>query len=389
VTVEVLLVGPRGHGGEDVYVNSIRANAPEGVAYRSAGDFHKGAPGAPCNAVAEILLNRLVYPRTIPDIGFRSLRIKSHFDLVHVHAHPTRLTRLGRIPLVLSEGSSPIVYVEQYLGWDKERLQAALRKSRRLYRLLGVNDRLLALERASKAYVFSHWARELQVQWGADPDKTEVIYPGFETPAVPERPEREEFRFLFVGRDFERKGGFEVVEAFERIQARAPHARLTVAGSDPARRNPDRLIHDWVPAERRERTLAQLAKLQQRGLADVRPWVDREVLVREIYPTADAFVMPPHAEGFGFTNVEAMSFGLPVITSTVGPGAELVREGKTGLLVEPGNADAIAGAMVQLMTDPARARGIGAAARADFLERFTLDRFRTNLGDLYTRAMSS
>ena len=39
----------------------------------------------------------------------------------------------------------------------------------------------------------------------------------------------------------------------------------------------------------------------------------------EIYPEVDAFVMPTHAEGFGFTNIEAMSFGLPVISSTVGP----------------------------------------------------------------------
>jgi glycosyltransferase involved in cell wall biosynthesis len=384
--MDVLLVGPRGHGGEDVYVNSLRTNSPADVRYTMTGDFHVGAPGASCNAVAEVLLNRLVYPFTIPDIGFRSLRLRKRFDLVHVHAHPTRLARLDGTPLVMSEGSSPAVYVEQYLGWEKTRLQKALKTSRWLYRLFGVNDRMLALERVSKAYVFSHWAREIQLRWGADPDKTEVIYPGFETPELPARPEREEFRFLFVGRDFERKGGFEVIEAFGQVVAQHPNVRLTVAGSEPTRRNPDRLIHGWVGPERRQQTLEQLTRLQKQGLADVQPWVDRSVLLRDLYPAADAFVMPPHAEGFGFTNVEAMSFGLPVITSTVGPGAEIVAPSKTGLLVEPGDPDGLAAAMTALAADRRSARRMGAAGRGDFLARFTLEQFRANLRDLYSRA---
>ena len=48
--------------------------------------------------------------------------------------------------------------------------------------------------------------------------------------------------------------------------------------------------------------------------------------------------MPAHAEGFGFANVEAMSFGLPVITSTVGAAREIVDDKRGGLLVEPGDA---------------------------------------------------
>ena len=110
---------------------------------------------------------------------------------------------------------------------------------------------------------------------------------------------------------------------------------------------------------------------------------------REVFPAADAFVMPTHAEGFGFAGVEAMSFGLPVITSPVGAGREIVHEEGSGLLVAAGDVDALAGMMARLAGDADAAMRIGAAARAAFLSRFTRDRFREALGDLYRRAMAA
>ncbi len=132
-----------------------------------------------------------------------------------------------------------------------------------------------------------------------------------------------------------------------------------------------------------------IAALEQEGAVRLLPWVSRERLLAEIYPGADAFVMPTHAEGFGFTNVEAMSFGLPVITSTAGPGAEIVARDRTGLLVTPGDVDGIRNALLHLAADPARARRMGAAARADFLERFTIERFQATLGAFYRRALEA
>ena len=98
----------------------------------------------------------------------------------------------------------------------------------RLYRLLGVHDRLLNMSRVSRVYVFSEWAKAVNVRWGADPTKIDVVYPGFPTPAEIDRSRRDEFRFLFVGTDFERKGGFEVVEAFAALSREFPAARLDI-----------------------------------------------------------------------------------------------------------------------------------------------------------------
>jgi glycosyltransferase involved in cell wall biosynthesis len=381
-----LLIGPKGHGGEEVFVQTLLENPPAGFEYVVAGSFHEGASGAPCRTFEEVLLNRLLHPRLIPDIGFRSLRLRERFDLVHVHAHPVRLGRLGRIPLVMSEGSSSAVYLQDYLNWDDQRLAHAYAKTRRMYRALAIHDRLLNLDRVSKAFVFSHWAREVNIRWGADPNKMAVVYPGFATPPPVTRSSRKTFTFLFVGTDFERKGGFEVVDAFASLATRYPAVRLVIVSSDPRVPNPDREVHSWLEPTRRRDVLSWLDDLERQGLIERFPLLPRQQLYREFYPRADAFVMPSRAEGFGFTNVEAHSFGLPVISSRVGPIPEIVRDGHNGLLVEGGDVVALENAMSALASDPERSRRLGENGRADFLECFTLEHFRAAVGQIYAEA---
>jgi glycosyltransferase involved in cell wall biosynthesis len=368
-------------------MDTLRRHPAADVEYVPAGGFHVGADGAPCAVAVETALNRCVRRAAIPDIGFRALRLRARFDLVHVHAHPVRLSGLGSTPLVMSEGSSSAVYLGDYLGWDEKRLDAGYRRARRIYRTLGIADRLLTLERVTKAYVFSNWARDINLRWGADPAKLEVVYPGFPVQPERDRAERAEFTFLFVGGDFERKGGFELVEAFAEVARAHPHARLFLAGTDPAERNPDRDLYAWVGSARRERVLQVLDELERRGAVVRTNWIDRTRLLREVFPQADAFVMPSRAEGFGFTNVEAMSFGLPVITSTAGPGAEVVADGQHGLLVAPGDVDELRAAMLSLVDDRELAARLGAGARQNFLGRFTLAHFVDRIGDLYRRAV--
>jgi glycosyltransferase involved in cell wall biosynthesis len=391
VTQRALLVGPRGHGGEGVYMARLREHPPDGIDYAVAGDFHEGAPGAPCDVARELLLNQVVHRLAIPDMGFRALRLREPFELVHVHAHPVHLAGLGATPLVMSEGSSAAVYLGDYLGWDDTRLARGFARSRALYRAVGIADRLLALERATLVYVFSQWARELNLRWGADPRKLRVLYPGIPDPGPVDpasRAGRETYTFLFVGGDFERKGGFELLEAIAALRAEYPHVRLVLAGSDPNERNPDRLAHSWVAPARRARAKGLLAELERDGVAQRLAWIGQDAL-REVYRAADAFVMPTHAEGFGFTNVEAMAHGLPVITSTAGPAAEIVDDGATGILVTAGDGAALRDAMTRLVAEPSGARRMGDAGRAAYLARFTVERFRAGLRELYDEALSA
>jgi glycosyltransferase involved in cell wall biosynthesis len=366
----------------------IRAHPPDGVSYTSTGDFHTGAPGARSAAVWERGLNQLVRPRAVPDMGFRAFRVNGDFQLVHVHAHPVHLSGLGERALVMSEGSSNAVYLGDYLGWDDERIGAAYARTRRAYRALRIHDRLLALDRVDRAYVFSDWARALNVRWGADESKLDVVPPGFPTPDPVDREGRSTFTFLFVGTDFERKGGFDVIEAFDRVARELEHVRLVVAGSDPWTPNPDRLIHSWVGDERRRRVLALFEELRAGGRIEHLPLVPAGTVRESLYPAADAFVMPTLAEGFGFTNVEAMSFALPVISSTVGPIPEVIVDGQTGVLVAPGDIDGLAAAMGSLAADPGRAATMGQAGREAFHSRFTIDDFRARLAQVYRRALA-
>lgn len=389
MTLQVLLIAPTGHGGEGIYLETLRTQPPPDVSYDVAAGFHSSSRGAKCLYPLEVALNRIVRPATIPDMGIRALRLHERYDLVHAHAHPTSLWGLGDTPLVMSEGSSSAVYLGDYLGWTRQRIATSYARSQRIYRTLGIHDRLLTMERAARVYVFSEWARRINVGWGADPEKLDVIYPGFATPAAATPSSEARFTFLFVGTDFERKGGHDVIDAYDRIAVDIPDVHLVIAGFDPRTPNPDLQLHSWVSDARRERVARKIAELERRDRLTQYPHVSYELLRTELFPAAHAVVMPTHAEGFGFTNVEAMSFGLPVITSTVGPSAEIVIDGETGLLVPAGDVDALAAAMAALAASRDYASHLGAAARERFMRLFTLDRFRCDLGAFYERALAA
>ena len=79
--------------------------------------------------------------------------------------------------------------------------------------------------------------------------------------------------------------------------------------------------------------------------------------------------------------------GLPVVSSRVGAMKEVVQNEVTGVLVPPGDVEALAEAMDRLATDRDLASQMGAAGRQAFMERFTIDRFRSGLGEIYRRTL--
>jgi glycosyltransferase involved in cell wall biosynthesis len=69
-------------------------------------------------------------------------------------------------------------------------------------------------------------------------------------------------------------------------------------------------------------------------------------------------------EPFGMPVLEGMAAGLPVVATNLGAFPDTVADGETGLLVEPGDAAGLAGAIESILSDPERARSMGAAGRA-------------------------
>lgn len=151
-------------------------------------------------------------------------------------------------------------------------------------------------------------------------------------------------RFLFVGLDWQRKGGPSVVRTFSRLRLEQPDALLDVVGGHPPLREPGVTGHGRL--------------LQTRTS-------DRQLLA-ELFSRATCLVMPSLVEPFGIVHIEAAAAGVPSIGSSVGGAGELIGS-DGGLVVDPGDEQGLFEAMLRL-ADPDTARRMGEAA----LERSTL-----------------
>jgi glycosyltransferase involved in cell wall biosynthesis len=111
--------------------------------------------------------------------------------------------------------------------------------------------------------------------------------------------------------------------------------------------------------------------------------------VPELLAEADIFALASSSEGMPVSVLEAMAAGLPVVASRVGGVPEQVVDGKTGLLVDPGNVDDLAGALGRLVVDGELRCRLGAAARARAEKAFDLEPFRRAHLELYSRELAS
>ena len=104
----------------------------------------------------------------------------------------------------------------------------------------------------------------------------------------------------------------------------------------------------------------------------------------------DVLAVPSHWEGFGLVAAEALAAGVPAVAADASSLPEIVRDGHEGLLVPPGNVDALAAALVRLGRDPAERRRMGAAGPPRVAAEFSLDgmidRYEALLSRLSRRA---
>ncbi|MBO8137774.1 MAG: glycosyltransferase family 4 protein [Desulfotomaculum sp.] len=92
-----------------------------------------------------------------------------------------------------------------------------------------------------------------------------------------------------------------------------------------------------------------------------------------LLPALDIFVLPSLTEGLPLTILEAMAAARPVVATKVGGVPELINQGITGLLVEPGNPGELAGAIAELLENPSRAKELGIAGKKIVSENFCID----------------
>lgn len=153
-------------------------------------------------------------------------------------------------------------------------------------------------------------------------------------------------RILFVGKDFERKGGIYLLRAFHEIRKAIPKAKLIIVGP------------------------ASLPGGVQDGI-EFRGRVDDRDEIRRLFLHADVFAFPTLHDSFGFALLEAMYFGIPCIGTKIFAIPEIIDDGVTGLLVEPANSIQLAQSIISILRDPEKRIRFGQAGRHVVEEKFS------------------
>ena len=159
----------------------------------------------------------------------------------------------------------------------------------------------------------------------------------------------------------------DVVRIYARVAAEIPSI-LVMVGDGP----------DRVDAEQEARTL---------GVSDDVYFLGKLESVAPLLASADLFLLPTKSESFGLSALEALATGVPVIGSHTGGLPEVVRDGETGALCEPGDVDGMARAAIRYLSEPERWRAASDLAASDARERFGMDEVVGQYERFYRRAL--
>ena len=209
---------------------------------------------------------------------------------------------------------------------------------------------------ACEGQVYSHatkvltWSSNISEsivsQYGIDPERVECVGCGTSSSIVTisDDAPRGAKNVLFVGMDWERKGGPALVEAFGHVVKRLPDARLMIVGCEP----------DIAPSENVE----IVGKV---GLEEV----------DQYFQDATVFCMPTRREPFGIVFVEAIAHSLPIIATKVGGLSDIVEEGESGYLVDVDDPVALADQLTSLLQDPDLCHRLGRRGRQIYDEKYS------------------
>ena len=177
-----------------------------------------------------------------------------------------------------------------------------------------------------------------------------------------------------VGRMVEKKGFIYLIKALAQLRASIPDVRLMIAGYGPLRTE-----------------LEQAAAQHQLQDHVIFPGAIHREQINAAFNAATVFVLPSvrdrsgNVDGLPNTLIEAMGAGRPIVASLIAGVPAVIESGTHGLLVAPGNIDALAHALQQLLQQPSLAAQLGAQARARVENELTWNRYAARLEHLYTK----
>ncbi len=203
----------------------------------------------------------------------------------------------------------------------------------------------VALRRADAVRAVSDYTAELVRSQGIEPAGIFPAYMDLEPFLAPVAPLPGRPSALFVGVLERYKGIDELAEAWRIAAPRVPDASLHVVGRGTRRVVIEELVGDLPEQARWTEVLSSAG-------------------VAQALDGSTVLVLPSRSEGMGRVLLEAFCRGRPVVGSRVGGIADLVRDGETGLLVPPRDPEALAGALVRVLSDRALAERLAGGTRA-------------------------
>jgi len=171
-----------------------------------------------------------------------------------------------------------------------------------------------------------------------------------------------------VGRLIERKGHYDLLEAWPDVQVKHPDSHLLIVGDGPEREGIK-------------------AKARNKGCTDSVTIAGQRNDVPELLNTIDVFVFPSHFEGLPGALIEAMAAGLPIVATSATGNSEVITNYETGLLVPVRNPSELANQLSTLLSNEIMATVLGERAAAESVTRFSLDRMMSEFTDLYLRIL--
>lgn len=332
----------------DPAVSAVRAILPDAHAVQ--------VPQIPAEALC-LFAYQDRSPQSLLALARAILREVREFRPDCVHLHSTFAGVIGRMLLGNLAGRPKIVYCAH--GWAFDMDQGGLKK-----RLFGLVERVLAL-RCDRIVAISEYERQRGIDVGIAARKITTVLNGLaDAPGSPDwQPHGEgRKRVLFIGR-LDRQKGVDVL--FDAVAGLEQALELRVLG--------EAVVGDQ-PLD-----VAGLPHVALLGWAD-------QTRARMELAWADLVVVPSRWEGFGLVAVEAMRAGRAVVASAVGGLPEVVADGRTGVLIAPGDPVALRNAILGL--DQADLAAMGKAGRERFLQCFTIDRTASGLVGVYRSVMA-
>jgi glycosyltransferase involved in cell wall biosynthesis len=257
-------------------------------------------------------------------------------DAAFIHTQVAALLAgpiMQKVPTIVSLDATPLNFDSQGASYGHSRSWAALEAVK-----LRMNQ--LVFRRAAALVSWCQWAADsLIADYGVSDEKISVIHPGVDVSLFrPRGPGGQGaiVRVLFVGGDFERKGGTDLLEAVRRL---GPAVELDVVTGSPVAPPPDVVCR------------------VHRGLSPQSP-----ELVK-LYRDADIFALPSRGDCFPQAVAEGLASGLAIVASRTGAIPEMVQEGVNGHLVSAADPRALGEALESLVTTSGRRQQMGLASR--------------------------